>query len=202
MYANARVPDRKYLWTVVSLFTLLGLLGLGVLFYKPLRARYAIYKVQHTTWEDIDRGRVAAEDYVRWANDCLFAACRGNRLAMETVIDAYNFGDESIGATTSSLPYKAAAGQPVAFFEVLGNRPPDQILEILMGILMHINGDFDMELRPGDYRLDGSPRGVVRELGRHLNAKDPEVRRVATAALDFVRCRFTKELAEAEKGQK
>lgn len=196
------VADRKYLGWTVALFALLGLVGAGALLYKPLRTRYAIYKVQHTTEDDVVKGRVANERYCQWANECLAAAKAGNRLAIEAVIDASNFGDESFSYTTGTVAFEAAAAQPSAFFAALNKRSPERIAEVLLDIQVCINGDFDAELRPGDYRNDQTPRGVVRELGRHLNAKDPEVRRVATAALAFTRRRFAKELAEAEKGQK
>ena len=38
--------DKKYLWFTIWLFVLLGLVGLGAVLYRPLRLRYAIYKVE------------------------------------------------------------------------------------------------------------------------------------------------------------
>ncbi len=197
-YANAKVPDRKYLWTVVGLFTLLGLAGLGALLYRPLRLQYAVYKVRHTTWEqwrrDFDQGKDAA--YERYLKECVEAACRGNRPAMEAVIDASGFGDGYIAETTSEIAYQVAASQPDAFFRALDRRKAGRVREVLSDIADSCASKSEAEYGPG--AEDPSPKSLAKAFKAYSEAKAPEVRLVAAATLDFIRHRFSKELAEAE----
>ena len=59
------------------------------------------------------------------------------------------------------------------------------------------------ELGDGFYGIGPSkPGDLSRELEKLAKARNPDVRRVAAAALDFTRRRFAKELAEAEKAEK
>ena len=73
--------DRKYLCFVIAAFVLLGLVGLGVYLYKPLRLKYAIYRVRRT---DYGKQHNMPDE---WLNICVDSACRGNRPAMEVVVD-------------------------------------------------------------------------------------------------------------------
>jgi hypothetical protein len=192
--------DRKYLGWTVALFALLGLVGAGTLLYRPVRLRYAVYRVQHTTWDDIWKKRVDAFQYESWLGDCIAAACQGNARAMEAVIDASGFGDGFIAETTCTMAYEVAARQPQAFFRVLARRPDAQVIEVLGDIAAVCAKE-----RPGNYDWAGvSLKEVADELVICSQSSDlgPEFRQTAAAALDFTRRRFAKELAEAEKDKK
>ena len=206
MYANARVPDRKYLWTVVSLFTLLGLLGLGVLLYRPLKLRYAIYRTKHAdySWRLPDLATPWAD---KWAELCLSEACKGNRAAADAVIDACGAMQPDLEraetnsfhtwTTCVSITYPLAAEQPDMFFELLGSRLDSKVLKVLAEIVQGVYGDWNL------YKIAdlGHPRPseIVVALEPALRIENTKARRVATAALNFTRRQFARELAEAER---
>ena len=115
--------DRKYLGWTVGLFVLLGLVGAGTLLYRPFRLAYVIHHVRHTTWDDLCKSRDFF-DYINSVDECAEVACKGNRLAMEAVIDASGLGDGAVSEMTGGIAYRVVAKQPEAFFEVLSQRPP------------------------------------------------------------------------------
>jgi len=173
-----------------------ALIGLGTWFYKPLLTRYAIYKVRHATWDTFGEPRVDME-YGRWVCECAEAACRGNTLDMEAIIDASGFGDDALGEVTCEIAYEVAAAQPAAFFKVLGRRPDARGIQVLSDITAVCAKE-----RPNNYDWAGvSLQEVVSELKLCSESPDlePEFRRTAAATLTFTRLRFAKELAEAEK---
>ena len=194
-YANAKVPDRKYLWTVVVLFALLGLVGLGVLLYQPLRLRYVIHRVQSAKSLD---GFDSEFSYLEMVETCVAAARGGNRLAMDAVTDSSAFGNAALGDGLSDVAYRVVASQPQAFFEVLDRRPDEKVIRVLGDITDACLSEDQKEL----YMIEEpSVNKLAQELRKLTNSGNPEVRKVAQAALDFTRRRFARELAEAEKAE-
>jgi hypothetical protein len=117
---------------------------------------------------------------------------------MEAVIDASGVGDGAVAETTCEIAYRVVAEQPQAFFGVLSLRPTARQLEVLGDIAAACVTEDEYE-SGGFMGVDPGWPVLARELEFGLKSQDPEVSRVAAAALDFARRRFAKELAEAEK---
>ena len=201
-YASAKVPDRKYLWTVVALFGLLGLLGLGVLLYQPLRLRYAIYRVER------DRSRSLSHPNRpnQWLEICLGAAVRGNPRAMDIVIDRHWVRMESAGNShpeSRSIAFLAAKAQPLVFMRALERVDDRNTLSVLWELA---SDGFTPE---GGFPPDGGfvyvpertgeAAALIKALQTLVNSDDPQSARLGAEARDFVQRRFARELAEPEK---
>ncbi len=194
--------DYKYLRFVIAAFVLLGLVGLGVYLYEPLRLRYAIYKVRDTDYSKPNRWGVGWPVADEWLMCCLQAACEGNRRAMETVID--RAGVKMSKPIESPLvyldvTYLAAAAQPELFFAVLEGRGDKEVLKVLEAVADSAYGDSGTRLSVQGLTV---PEGLIQEFEMHAKSNKPEPRGVAEAALEFTRRRFAKELVEAEAKKK
>ena len=88
------------------------------------------------------------------------------------------------------VAFLAAADRPRLFFETLDRCDDRRVLAVL-GALLDVSGEAF-----GIKRVT-SPAEAARELEALLANQDPAVRRVARSALEFVRRRYAKELAEA-----
>jgi hypothetical protein len=169
------------------------LFGLGVALYRPLRLRYAAHLVQSAA------RREAPVVDAHWVVECADAACRGNRLGMEAVIDASGTcwtEDE----TCYDLAYRVAKAQPGEFYEVLGRRPDKQVLRVLADIA---NACTTVDAGGDLYGIEWpSVSALDKYLVDFSKSREPEARRVAQAAHEFVRRRFAKELAEAQEAKR
>lgn len=193
--------DRKYLAFAITALIMLGLVGLGAYLYKPLKLRYAIYKVRGTDyrakyeWTEAPIG----DD---WLMLCLDAACEGNRQAMEVVVERAGVKfltgwppTSSTDPTLYDVSYCAAVARPELFFEVLDRHNDRQAIKVLQvvadsaycgsGTRLSVQGLTVLE-------------GLIQEFEMHAKSNKPEVRLVAASALAYARRRFAKELAEAE----
>jgi hypothetical protein len=199
-YASAKVPDRKYLWTVVVLFALLGLVGLGVLLYRPLMLQYAMLRVRSSGY--VDEPGLRARPGDRWLDTCLDAAQSGNHLAMKFLAErallwsgATHPLADSRDVSMSRL-YQAAAAQPELFTAIL-DRCSDQDARKL---IEHVTLSCDSaNLGDATEAYWRSLKGVEQSLAELTSSRSPEVQGLATATLNYTRRRFAKELAKTEK---
>jgi hypothetical protein len=220
----ARRGGRKLLGFHVALFAVLGLVIAGALLYKPLELRYAVYKVQRTRYSTIDDIDISSSDGSsppvagKWMNICLDAAKRGNRLAMETIVDKHSTliapgTGTSVTITpgtegTETVGHVAACRQSELFFEVLDRRDDGKVLETLVGAACQCFDLGDRNAQPEDivgmFRAASFRHKGNRRLGTVAGLKDafvvlkqaraPETRRIAECALDLLRRRFRREL--------
>jgi len=198
-YARARVPDRKYLWTVLALFGLLGLVGLGALLYRPLMLQYAMYRVRSSGY--VDEPGLRARPGDRWLDTCLDAAQSGNHLAMRFLTErallwSGEFSPRKAIDVSASRLYKAAAAQPELFIAILDRREDQDVIRLIEHVTISCNSvDCGLHTHP----VCEFPRGAEQLLGRLTQSKRPDVQHLAAATQDFIRRRFARELAEAEK---
>ena len=198
--------DRKYLWWTLTLFALLGLVGAGTLLYKPLKLRYAIFRLEHVNDDDLAQRQVDDLALMNWHLDCLNAACAGNPRAMKTMV-AWAYGPVWQRRRWSQewMPASAhdpATAQPGLFFQELEGYPDDAA----RGALMDIICDYCYRNQRIGPRVvlpyDDKAKTLTAYFERMLNSGNAKDCRVAQAALEFAKRRFAKELAQAEKAEK
>jgi hypothetical protein len=163
------------------------------LLYRPLRLRYTFYRVQNA--KNLD-GFESEFSYLDMVNTCVAAARKGNLHAMDAVIDSSAFGNAALGDGLSDVVYRVVVSQPLTFFAVLDRRPDAKALEVLGDIAGACLSEEKKELYG---RVEPPVGNIAKELKKLASSDNPEVRKVAQAALAFTRHRFAKELAEAEK---
>ncbi len=198
--------DRKYLAVVIAALVLLALAVAGALAYKPLRLKYAIYKVRSSGYVDYPGIRPRPDD--RWLRTCLDAARNGNRQAMEFLIERARLysadvpvQDAVIDAVTvgTSCLFLAAAAQPDLFAEILNQYDDQRVKDLIEHVTLSC---MSADLGDDVDAIWDSIRFTAKELEDLSQSSDPEVRRVARATLEFLRRRFAKELVEAEAKKK
>jgi hypothetical protein len=179
------------------------LLLVAVFAYRPLKLRYAIYKVRqnHSRYQVGPMRRPPHAD--EWLRLCLDEAGSGNREAMRLLIDISGaklpWHEEEIGSggdyVTYDVTYPVAKSQPDQFFEVLGERSDAEVLRILWALCQsahaHAGG-------PSFFRDGHTARQLVDDLDLLATAKNPEAVRVGAAAAEFARRRFSMELAKEQ----
>lgn len=194
--------DRKYLRFVIAAFVLLALAVAGAFLYKPLRLRYATYRVQSSGYVDYPGIRPRPDD--RWLRTCLDAARNGNRQAMELLIERARLYSadvpvqDAVFVGTSYL-FLAAAAQPDLFTEILNQYDDQRVKEIIEHVTLSC---MSADLGDDVDAIWDSIRFTAKELEDLSQSSDPEVRHVARATLEFTRRRFAKELAEAKAKKK
>jgi hypothetical protein len=189
--------DRKYLWWTLTLFALLGLVGAGTLLYKPLKLRYAIYRLEHTDPEEGTQGRLNAA-YALWIDDVAHGARSGNVLAMRTLVKQLSLSQ------ARRLPIYDSAGwvafsQPDLFIQELAKLPDDGVKMGLWRLLNDMSA-YDDPVPSSWPKVQ--LRGFAKDLETRLESKNPGIRKAAAVSLDFMKRRFAKELAETEKAEK
>jgi hypothetical protein len=186
--------DRKYLGWAIAGFVLLGLVALGTVTYKPLKTRYAIHKLRNT---DYGRGSISADwDYVQLV---LCAARSGDRSAMDALI---NLQGTRFGFYPLCEVPEWPASCRAAFYEQLAPWPDSNVCSVLHPMAELIGQNMDCEGVPEGYRFVSpfAPANFVETMAPLAEkAGNPQVRELAGELLNFVRRRFAKDLAEAEK---
>jgi len=202
------LADRKYLRFVIAAFVGLGLVVAGVFLYEPLRLTYAIYRAQHTKscYRDKLTDRWVADV---WLMRCVRAAGKGNRRAMEVLVERSGVITADWGNSVPrpqlyggnypypDVAYVAGREQPALLLEVLEAREDEKVLEVLGEVVMCINGYGAVGLpclAKAEY-LDGN-------LKAGCDVADATDARLAREALVFVRRRFAKELNDAPKARR
>jgi len=197
----------------IALGVVAALVGLGAWMYAPLRLRYAIYRVEHPpAGSPLSSEQVA--DYTKWFSECGDSACHGNNQALAAVVAMpINPAEPPFSPGTFGYKYVilACKVQPERFFTALDQQPESQVVKVLHEL------DYGCRIKASITRgafvsLGGIPfysTGISRQRAAflverfkaHSISQDPDVRRVAEAALDFTCRRFAKKLAEAEKAK-
>jgi hypothetical protein len=185
--------DRKYLGWAIAGFVLLGLVALGALLFRPLQLRHKIHRVQSAKSLD---GFAREADYLETVQACVSAARSGSRPAMDAVIDSSAFGNAALGDGLYDAAYRVAAGQPQAFFEVLGKRPDAKVVQVLGDIAGACLSEERKELHG---RVDPPIGNVAGELRKLVHSRNPGARKVAEASLSFVCRRFGRIYAMEDK---
>jgi hypothetical protein len=210
---------RKLLGFYIAAFVLLGLVGASVALYRPLRLRYAIYRVQRNLVYKQQRCPGESIQADKWLMECAEAACRGNRPAMRVVVDHPDAYMPPPGAYLLGGPavtHHAARAQPELFLEFLDQKSDKQVLEIL---LLDHNRGYDVLFRDVGRRsrtweliclvAEGVDKDAPRVVGAMVEdlettclSGEAEDHRLAEQTLVFLRSRFARELAEARKDGK
>jgi hypothetical protein len=188
----------------------LALVIAGVAVFKPLRLRYSVYVVRKNP-------DYPPSEHMR---RCHEAALEGSRLAMETCIFAYYREQVSVhtgprGSTGRAFMrnplahasdcYELASGQTALFFDVLAGRSLAEVVGVLHqvdAVLPRVergeSGWASVRMRPPEATAECLWEQAL-DLELFADSKSAEVRRVAGAALEFLRRHYGREIAEVEK---
>jgi hypothetical protein len=219
-YASAKVPDRKYLWTVVALFGLLGIVGLGTFLYRPLRVKFIISRLK--TEDPNSRDSAGHNRYLNRLFECFHAALAGNREARQFILaEASGRGGHVWPEFYDAMVLRLVISDPPGCMAVLDALPDGQVRYALASIEQSASHYYlyGEPFNPTCEPLLENPKALAEALENIAEArisdaqprakkisptpeKKAEARRVARAALDLLRSRFAKELAEAEKAEK
>ncbi len=195
-------PSRKAIirWGLV----IAGVAVAGALLYRPLRTRYAIWRVKRGDTIILGSGilgpTVASENMLV----CLRAACAGNAEAMELVIDHPDvLVDMPIGFTSTALlpptlAFEAASGNPELLFRVLDERDDKHAFRVLWWVSESNSALEEFGGGTPCYRHPGTPGELVRHLKRRCGSTDFVASAVAKPVLAYACRRFSKELDAAE----
>jgi hypothetical protein len=204
----------------------LAVLLAGVFLYRPLKLRYAIYRVRNTDYTIPDGHGAECLHPDKWLMLCLDEACRGDRTAMQVVVDcpeivrlerqAKHHGAVPRSPKGIPVTFIAAQAQPALFFDLLDQRDdatviralsvtmwqccdPDDPNAQLEDILEAMGGA--MRRLGGIDRISKSVAVVWLEAGflALRRSKRQETRCIAECALTLLHRRFARELAEAQK---
>lgn len=187
-----------------------ALLFVGFYFaWKPLRVRYAISRLERVSEGDVNTPGFDWEAYQGWSDTCLKAALNGNKQAMRAFMPMllWKSFDRRTNVSASSVlnsgsAYAFAWARPTLFFDLLDERSDEEAKKVVSDIETFCA---DIRSMTGELSEDRPPTRVLRELAArleaHLKAANPEVGGVARRTLAYVRRRFARELAEAEKQQ-
>jgi hypothetical protein len=177
---------RKLFGFYVAAFALLGSAVAGAFLHKPLTLRYAIYRIRRTQYPNVAD---------QWLTYCTTAACHGNRRAMEVAID-YGYVIPE-GHTTSTPTFLLLMmSQPELYFDVLSERDDGDVLARLLGDADANNGGY-VRIKSSDTALVA---GIVEgQLDVWTRSPESRLSRAAQLGRKFIRRRFAKQLAEAEK---
>jgi len=194
---NPPRPARSLMGFYVAAGVILTLVGLGVLLYKPVRLRYAIYRLEHADPKECGWNRPLNSECGRWIDHVARGACHGNVLAMRALLKQLSLPG------SLELPVYDNAGwvathQPRLFIQELDPLPDEGVKMVLQRLLNDLSAYDDPV--PG-FWPEVQLKGFAEDFENRLQSKDPRIREAALAALDFMRRRFTKELAEAAAEQ-
>jgi hypothetical protein len=204
----AETPKRrKLLGFYVAALTLLGLVAAGALVYRPLKIRHSARIVCRKA----ELGSFSWDDgaFMGHFARCVDAASQGNPLAMDACVAMLVCQP---GRLRKGMPdfypppamredfYSISARQPALFFAVLGSRTKQEARAALEIILDEASSAGRVRGVPVYFfSTSSSLVNRAQELSRSSNA---EVNRLATAAHEFIRHRFAKELAEARNNSR
>lgn len=193
MIKGPAVDIPKLLGFYIAAFVLLGLVVAGVFLYRPLRLRYAIHRV-----EEIDAacGPLGAD--AEWFEEVEHSAFRGNRSASAALID-YILGRELTPGRPCSRLFEFAKQQPDLLFALLDERPSGQVLGALGTIVLSCGLKAHPKVFAGVTMPLYGADDIRVNLEIQLQSRLPEVKGVAQVTLAYLRRRFAKELADAEK---
>jgi hypothetical protein len=182
----------------VALGVVAALVGLGVCLHKPIRTRYAIYMVRNTAHGPEDQ---IPEGWMEWVNLTVEAAARGDRSAMDALISQQS-GRPRFWPLCW-VPHWPAPHR-AAFYEELSHWSDEEVLAVLHSLSESIGQVLGQDEVIEGYRFEvpSTPQNFVVNLKPLAEkAESSEVRATASELIAFVRRRFAKELAEAEKAK-
>jgi hypothetical protein len=186
---------------------ILALFAAGYFAWTPLRLRYAIYSVRQKYGDPYPAVRSGDQLHAdEWFTCCLDHACKGNRSAMDAIIDfsgvmvddgEWELSPGVVLPASACAGYLAAKAQPEIFLQQLSSRSDDRVLHVLP-ILCRAPLVFN---KPPWYMSGNrvNVKAIEAMLQERLSAKDPGDSRLAELTLEFVRDRFAKELATKTK---
>ena len=190
--ANPPRPVRSLTRFYVAIGVVAVLMGLGILLYKPLRLKYAIHRLEHADPKECGLYRPLNVQCGRWIDDVARGARRGNVPAMRALLKQLSLPG------SLELPVYDNAGwvaihQPGLFIQELERLPDEDVKMVLQRLLNDLSGYDDSV--PGFWQ-EVQLKGFAQDFENRLQSKDRRIREAALAALDFMRRRFAKELAE------
>ena len=203
---DAPRKPRSLVGFYVGMGVVILLIIVGVLAYRPLRLRYAIYKVSKCQPIVRADGTTDGTTEDKWVLICLEGARAGNEKAINALISRLDLRVRTTQPPGSkemahSVVYLAALAQPGLFFEVLAKRN-DKYVGVTLWCL---NESLWGPQRPHWGMNIGSPGWYVDmfkfHVESHAKRDHPERLRVSQHALDFTRRYFADELAGIEKGK-
>lgn len=172
--------------------------------WTPLKVQYAMYQVGSVTRKDVANGRIKRRTYCDLVATCRQAAARGNRPAL-AVLMSCPFGlsrtlprtdVEYVDYDLHDMRFLLAARDPGFFFLELRARPETQVLNILDNV-SHGCIRYGHKGRFGNFSRANRATTIAGTFERFAHNDDERVSLVARAALDFMRQRFSSELAAA-----
>lgn len=200
-------PSRKAIigWGVVML-AVAGFALVSGPVYRAVRLHLVIRRLRRPTvldavegMEGIGRRWGVMDRYGEMMKECTQAACRGNRSAMEVVVDRTVWDLQGRPLTYLGAK-KAIAAQPGLFCSVLDERSKEKVLELLDALFGPSTGRY----RTGAKGVEHEHRVLIMREGQLAAAgfeKDPVARAASTVVEEYYRHRFARELAQAKKAR-
>ncbi len=176
----------------------LALIITGAFLWHPLRLRYAIYRLEQVTEEDVNTPGFDWDAYAGWSSTCLQAALNGNRRALKAFMPLLlwkRFDRRTNVSPSSVLNSGTASGFvltcPDLFFSILDERSDVEARKIICDILDFCNaagGLLDIAETPST-----EVPYITARLEEHCRSKEATVSCVAQRTLAYVRRRFSEE---------
>jgi hypothetical protein len=184
---------RSLLGFYIAMAVILVTTVAGVVLFKPLRLRYAMYRVRHGDGNPDE-----------WLMICRRAACTGDRAAMRVVVERagtkFLLRDAGSELAFIDVTYFAAEAQPQLFFEIVSEHDDERVLDVLWEVASSKRNMLPGG-PPGIKPTRLSPECVATHFDSVLGSTGyAPYRSVASASLDFMRRRFAVKLVGA-KGQ-
>jgi alpha-mannosidase len=187
--------------------TVAALLIGGFFAYGPLRLRYAIYRVRSCNdYEDKNAAYTSPLVTVasKWMRECLEAARKGNRQAMMAVLDHPRVVPKY---PAPSVFYLAVQDQPKLALDALSEREDTEVFSALAALAVDVHNtrrwssieliDLAFAATDAEEVKNRRIRYLQDFFHKQQKANDNPGRQIAGHALDFMRERFAKELAQA-----
>jgi hypothetical protein len=183
-----RRGGRRLLIFYIVVFVVLGLMTAGVLLYRPLKLRYAIARARE------DNGYYPHNEADRWLTYCVNEAIRGDLEAMEVAV---NRPWIQLPGRRGRIHEELKLGNPELFLKALDTLPDNRAVTILSGLGAATDGLGSGKVERLQVLVELEGRFGDPQLARH----DREAR-FARLSLDYIRSRFSAELAEVETRRK
>ena len=190
----------------IGIGTVLAFIVTGAFMWKPLRLRYAIYRLEQVTEEDVNTPGFDWDAYAGWSSTCLRAAHDGDRRALKAFmplllwrIPALQGGSAAISSVlTHGTGFGFVMSCPDLFFSVLDEMPDDDAKKIISDIehVCWIMRDLLDEAEMPKRHM----AAVADRLRDHCRSKDGTVNCVAKHTLEYVRRRFPEDAAKEKAG--